>query len=158
MIMIYVLTATSRKDEEEGNAKTTSTNTRGCSSKKPWCHTKYFTQKVPCTYFWQSANRKVIFISEGLNHIWEMKGTSRKQFNILIFIEWSANKLSYLFQLKCNVEVPFLFKIIKLLQLSILFLPVLKHFFVRGRSSRATQMFLCSEIGSDFASINSKDG
>ena len=53
----------------------------------------------------------------------------------------------------------FLFKITKLQQLSnfFFFLPVQKLFFLSGRSSRDTQMFPSSEIGSDFASINSKD-
>ena len=37
------------------------------------------------------------------------------------------------------------------------FLPVQKHFFLRGKSSRDTQIFPSSEIESDFASIYSKD-
>ena len=67
----------------------------------------------------------------------------------------SMRGVIYHLQLKCNVEVPIFF--FKLLQLSI-FLPIQKHFFLRGRSSRDTQMFPSSEIGSDFPPINSKDG
>ena len=52
----------------------------------------------------------------------------------------------------------FLFKINKLLQLSFFFfMPVQNHFFLRDKSSRDTQTFPSSEIGSDFAAINSKD-